>query len=576
MQWSQLFGPFGEAFTDVFSFGESQQLIFTELGFWVFFAVVLAGFSGFHKRRLLRNSFLFIASIWFYYKTSGAFFSILLFSTFSDYLLGFRIAGSVGSKRKWWLILSVCINLFVLVYFKYAAFFTDTFNQMFGTDYAAINYFALWTNDLLNTGFRVDKILLPVGISFYTFQTISYAVDVYRERVQPVKNILDFGFYVSFFPQLVAGPIVRASDFIPQLYKPYNLSRQEFGFAIFWILNGLMKKLFLADYLATNFIDRVFSDPTRYSGFENLFALYGYSLQVYADFSGYTDIAIGVALLMGFRLPKNFDSPYKADSCGNFWKRWHISLSSWLKDYLYIPLGGNRGGTVGTFVVTGCIILMISALAGDVWILVWSLVAAAVIIGITRLVPAFRSWLTTNINVMLTMMIGGLWHGASWNFAIWGGLNGLGIVTYKLWNKVSPWRNKSKWYNRAWAIFVTFNFISFTRIWFRTGSKNTWDNLDEKHNMLEELFLANGMLNQILFNFNASVAGQFLYEFRWVMLVMALGFVIHWLPSRFKESYRLKFANAPLAVQMIGIVAIIVCVYQVMVAGNQPFIYFQF
>lgn len=576
MQWLHNLGPFGDALADIFSHEENHRLIFTDVAFWVFFAIVLTVFSGLHKRRLLRNAFLFIASIWFYYKTSGAFFSILLFSTFSDYLIGFRIGKSEGNRRKMWLVLSVVINLFVLVYFKYAAFFTDTFNGIFGTDFTAINYFALWTNDLFETGFRVDKILLPVGISFYTFQTISYAVDVFRKEVEPVKNILDFGFYVSFFPQLVAGPIVRAKDFIPQLYKPYELSKQGFGMAVFWILNGLMKKLFLADYLAVNFIDRVFADPTRYSGFENLFALYGYSLQVYADFSGYTDIAIGVALLLGFRLPQNFDSPYKADSCGNFWRRWHISLSSWLKDYLYIPLGGNRGGTLGTFIVTGSIILMISAIAGSVWILIWSLLAAGVVIGIALLIPAFKIWLTTNINVMLTMMIGGLWHGASWNFAIWGGLNGLGIVFYKLWRKISPWENKSKWWNRAWAIFITFNFISFTRIWFRTGSKNTWDNLEEKHNLIEELFLANGMLNQILFNFNSSIAGQFIYEFRWVLGVMLLGFIIHWLPASFKESYRSRFANAPLPVQLLGVVAIILCVYQVMVADNQPFIYFQF
>ena len=170
---------------------------------------------------------------------------------------------------------------------------------------------------------------------------MSYALDVYRGDVKPVRSLVDFGFYVSFFPQLVAGPIVRAAEFIPQLYKKYNLTSYEFGLAFFWILKGLIKKMLIGDYLAVNLIDRVFANPASYSGFENLAALYGYSLQVYCDFSGYTDIAIGVALLMGFYLPKNFNSPYKAKNTGEFWRRWHISLSTWLKDYLYIPMGGS-------------------------------------------------------------------------------------------------------------------------------------------------------------------------------------------------------------------------------------------
>jgi D-alanyl-lipoteichoic acid acyltransferase DltB (MBOAT superfamily) len=199
------------------------------------------------------------------------------------------------------------------------------------------DYFAAIGNAITGSNrFSVDQIILPVGISFYTFQTISYTMDVYRRRIAPVKNILDYGFYVSFFPQLVAGPIVRAAEFIPQIYKPYFLGRRQFGIAIFWILNGLAKKIILSDYLAVNFIDRVFDNPMLFSGFENLMALFVYSLQVYADFSGYTDIAIGVAMLMGFYLPKNFNSPYKATNPQDFWHRWHMSLSRWLKSYLYV------------------------------------------------------------------------------------------------------------------------------------------------------------------------------------------------------------------------------------------------
>ncbi|HIB52092.1 MAG TPA: MBOAT family protein, partial [Candidatus Marinimicrobia bacterium] len=263
---------------------------------------------------------------------------------------------------------------------------------------------------------------------FFTFQTISYSVDVYRGLVKPVRNILDFGFYVSFFPQLVSGPIVRAATFIPQLYKKYTLTKIQFGTAVFMILNGLIKKLFLADYIAVNFIDRVFSNPLIYTGFENLMALYGYSLQVYADFSGYTDIAIGLALLMGFQLPKNFNSPYKATNTGDFWKRWHISLSSWLKDYLYIPMGGNKSGSGFSYISLFIIVFIISVLSATIWVPIAILSGIITVYVVGRIIPTFNNWVSTNINLMMTMLIGGLWHGASWNFVVWGGLKGFTLV----------------------------------------------------------------------------------------------------------------------------------------------------
>ncbi|MFM1931974.1 MAG: hypothetical protein RL226_1277, partial [Bacteroidota bacterium] len=348
-----------------FDFNEKNPITFINQEFWVFFGAVMLVFSIVYPKRALRNAFLFFVSLFFYWKTSGHFFLILLFSTVTDFYIGrFIHSAQDALKRKLWLAASITLNLGVLIYFKYAYFFADSFNRIFGTAYHPINYFAQAANEALGTSFTVDRILLPVGISFFTFQTMSYAIDVYRGHLKPVKSLLDFGFYVSFFPQLVAGPIVRAADFIPQLYEPYKLSRQQFGLAVFWILNGLVKKVLLADYLALNFVDRVFSNPGSYTGFENLMALYGYSLQVYADFSGYTDMAIGVALLMGFRLPLNFNSPYKADSVANFWKRWHISLSTWLKDYLYIPLGGNRGGSLFTYIAIGIIAFFAYLISG--------------------------------------------------------------------------------------------------------------------------------------------------------------------------------------------------------------------
>lgn len=559
------------------TYDESTPLLFTQLYFWVFFAIVLAVYSLLYKKNMLRNAFLFFVSLFFYYKTSGFFFAILLFSTVTDFIIGLRIDKSKAIlSKKLWLALSIILNLGVLIYFKYAYFFTDSFNAIFGTDITPMNHFAYWSNSFFGSTFKFEKILLPVGISFFTFQTMSYAIDIYRGHVKPVKNILDFGFYVSFFPQLVAGPIVRAADFIPQLYKKYSLTKEQFGIALFWIINGLLKKVLLSDYLAINFIDRVFANPGSYTGFENLMALYGYSLQVYADFSGYTDIAIGVALLMGFHLPKNFDSPYKATSAGNFWKRWHISLSSWLKDYLYIPMGGNRGGSLFSWISLSFILLFICLLANS-WLVVG--ISIGVVVGallLMQISATIKNWVTTNINVMMTMLIGGLWHGASWNFVIWGGLNGLGIVVYKLWRKISPWENKNNWIKRAWAIFLTFNFISFTRIWFRSGSKNTWEEMNTEHNIWDELFTANTMLNKLLYEIDLSIAPQVLSAFSPVFIMMGLGFVIHWLPTRTKDWYRNAFVKAPIILQALGAFVAIFIVYQVLSAGMQPFIYFQF
>ena len=562
---------------NLFLYNNDTPLLFTQLYFWVFFAIVLSVYSIVYKKNKVRNGFLFLVSLFFYYKTSGFFFSILLFSTFSDYLLGFAIYNEKNkTTKKWWLSLSIIINLSVLFYFKYAYFFADSFNQLVGTDWHPINHFASLSNQLFSTTFRVDQILLPVGISFFTFQTMSYSIDVYRNAVKPVKSIVDFGFYVSFFPQLVAGPIVRAANFIPQLYKPYCLTKKQFGIALFWIMNGLLKKVILADYIALNLVDRVFDNPELFSGVENLMALYGYSLQVYADFSGYTDIAIGIALLLGFQLPKNFDSPYKADSCGNFWKRWHISLSSWLKDYLYIPMGGNRGGSVFTFVSLGFVALFLFFISGSFYVLFYFLAGLIVALLIGLVFPKLRSWYITNINIMITMLLGGLWHGASWNFVFWGGLNGLGIVVYKLWRKVSPWKNKSKWWNRAWAVFITFNFISFTRIWFRSGSASSFDSMNKAHDIQAELITANSMLYKLLTDLNWSIIPDLISGYWQVLLVMFAGFVIHLLPSKWKHWYRNKFASAPLVSQLCFCVFAVILLYQILSADLQPFIYFQF
>ena len=554
-----------------------HPMIFTEYPFWIFFLLVLIGYSFLYKKIKLRSIFLFIVSLYFYFKTSGFFFSILLFSTIIDFFIGKGIYHSKNEgNAKIYLALSISINLLILVYFKYAYFFAESFNSIIGSQWHPINHFALLTNQISGSSFRVDQILLPIGISFYTFQTMSYSIDIFRKKLKPVKNIFDFGFYVSFFPQLVAGPIVRASEFIPQIYKPYDVSRKDFGLALFWIINGLLKKFLLADYIAVNFVDRVFDNPGMFSGFENLMSLYGYSLQVYADFSGYTDIAIGVALILGFRLPKNFNSPYKADNCGEFWKRWHISLSSWLKDYLYIPMGGNRGGSIFSYVSLSLIVIFIYLISGSLALLfgILSVIFSTLLIG--ELFPKFNKWYLTNINIMLTMLIGGLWHGASWNFVLWGALNGLGIVVYKQWKKISPWKNKSKWWNKIWGIIITFNFVTFTRIWFRSGSINSWNEIDQGHNIISEWFTANEILNQLFFNFQWDLIGDVLAVYSNVFLVIIIGFLIHFIPEKFKFWYREKFSTSPVFVQLLVCFTAIFFMYQVASTSLQPFIYFQF
>ena len=622
----------------ILGFDAESPLLFTQFYFWAFFALVYALFallmsikpSAVSNQRLhLRNVYLLFVSWFFYYKTSGLFLLILAFVTLSDWLIA---AQAYKSKKKFWLCLSVIIDLGLLAYFKYAYFFTDMINDLFGTGFRVFDIFAYIGNGFSEAGrFSVDTIVLPVGISFYIFQVISYTADVFRGRIQPVKNILDFGFYVSFFPQLVAGPIVRAEEFIPQLYKPFRLSRRLFGIAVFWIINGLAKKIIMSDYLAVNLIDRVFDNPLLFSGFENLFALFAYSLQVYADFSGYTDIAIGVAMLMGFYLPMNFNSPYKSQSPQEFWRRWHMSLGRWLKTYLYIPLGGNRSIGFGTYFWWTLIALVSAALTGWWWMMIpfcVFIIGVAVWnkIQIRRQPSAIsnqRKLLCSNLNSFITQVLGGLWHGASWNFIIWGGINGIGMIVEKIWRKMNwnirftvmtlltgglcvadyltnlpVWRLFAVWaaiiwvvtavryiyflcegedtkftkaLGTAWAVLQTFTFITFTRLFFRSSS-----NLDPATANEVAWETAKNMVNQIGGAWTNAVIVPFLVEYRWVVAMFVAGMVIHWLPTNWKRRYRLAFSAMPLWLMVLVVCVAIVVIYQFVSAEMQPFIYFQF
>lgn len=564
---------------DLFAFQPGSPWTFLDSSFWLFLmgVLVVSGLFQQDRHRALRHGWLLLASLLFYWKTSGWFVMILLFSTMSDHLIGHRIAKTTGeSSRNRWLALSILLNLGLLFYFKYTYFLTDAWNGATGSQIIPRNWLAMGTNAALGTSWSVDRILLPVGISFYTFQTISYTVDIHRGRVKPLKRLSDFGFYVSFFPQLVAGPIVRAADFVPQILRPNPVTRATMGLAGFWILNGLLKKVLLADWIAVNFTDRIFAAPEAHSGFEMLMALYGYSLQVYADFSGYTDMAIGVALLMGYRLPQNFNSPYKADSCGNFWKRWHMSLSGWLKDYLYIPMGGNRKASWFTAISAGFLLTFVILLRPDPTFI--GLTMAILLAGwvAMRRIPRFNKWVITNINIWMTMLLGGLWHGASWNFVIWGGLNGLGITVYKLWRKVSPWESKDRLWKRAVAVLLTFHFITFTRIWFRTASHTTWSSFGTNHDLAGEWHAAISVLKKLGSGTSLTVIEGVCSHFGHVFLVMALGYVVHLLPSRWKSKYRHAFVNAPLSLQLLFAIGAVSFSMAILSAGGTPFIYFQF
>ena len=621
---------------DVFSFDENSPLLFTQMHFWVFFCIIFAGFAIMQKRTLMRNAYLMAVSLLFYYKTSGLFVGLLLLVTCSDFFIAQRIYASHEKwKKRLWLTLSVTLDMGILCYFKYSYFIADIIGQIFGIHIEVRNVAAEWFNVAAGSPvFSVDRIILPVGISFYTFQVISYTADVYRGLIKPVRNIFDFGFYVSFFPQLVAGPIVKASDFIPQLYRRYFLSRRMFGLAIFMILGGLTKKIILSDYLALNFIDRVFANPLLFTGFENLAALFLYSLQVYADFSGYTDIAIGLSLLMGFHLPRNFNSPYKAQNCSNFWKRWHISLSRWLQNYLYIPLGGNRNITFGTYFWIATLSLSALILSGSIWIALGALLLAVSVIVTAWRCPDRRRKIYANLNSMVTMLLGGLWHGASLNFLIWGGLNGAGMIVYKFWRDAKPlhravfttavalvcwaltifwpaplWRillcftgfiavsawfkmineklkmkNEklravansslfilhSSFFNRPWSILVTFTFISFTRLFFRSGS-----NLDPASANQQAWQTASQMVTRIGSRWTGN-EWAIISTYRNVFLLFLLGMIIHWLPENWKRRYRLAFAALPLPVMCIVCIIAVLIIYQFVSAEMQPFIYFQF
>ncbi len=379
-------------------------MLFNSFHFVVFFVVVLALNQSLRRWPGAQKLMLLAASYYFYGQWNWLYLILILFSTVTDYAIGL---GLVKVRRpRQLMILSLIVNLGVLFFFKYANWAIGNWNAV---------------DSMVGAGMTLSPLdlLLPVGISFYTFQSMSYTIDVYRGDSPPRRNFLDYSLFIAFFPQLVAGPIVRDGEFFHELDRDRSIDFSGVREALVLIALGYVKKVAIADNLGS-IVDPIFDASTVQGFWDTLIAIYAFAFQIYCDFSGYTDIAIGCALLLGFRFPRNFNYPYVAESIQDFWRRWHMTLSRWLRDYLYISLGGNRKG------------------------------------------PS-----RTRISLMLTMLLGGLWHGASWNFVIWGGLHGLYLAIERVIHKRWPGWNRDSRSMRCLRIFFTFHLVCFAWIFFR-------------------------------------------------------------------------------------------------------------
>lgn len=452
-----------QSFLHQFLYDSKNPLLFNN-GFFVYlFTVFMVLYFALRNNVQARTTVFCLFSLYFFYKASGFFVVLVIISAIVDFILSNAIHKQTNTyKKKLLLVTSIVFNLGLLFYFKYTNFFIEILNNGF------------------SAGINPLNILLPVGISFYTFENISYTVDVYRGEFVPVKKFSEYLLFLSFFPKLVMGPIVRAKDFIPQITQPYYINKEDFADGFYLILAGLFKKLVISDYITLNFVNYVFDAPAKYSGIECLFAVYGYAVVIYCDFSGYSSVAIGIARWLGYKIPPNFLSPYQSKDITEFWRRWHISLSSWLRDYLYIPLGGNRKGKFRTYV-----------------------------------------------HLFITMLLGGLWHGASFNFIVWGGLHGSALAVHKLWNE------KAKQFSAQWsstsfynffAMVLTFHFVCFCWIFFKA----------------ENFTIANEMIGQILHHFNGQAWLTFMANYKPVLLLMLLAALLHAIPENYSDKISLQ------------------------------------
>ena len=485
---------------ELLKYDEANPLLFNTGLFLLLFVVFLGVYRILERNTRVKMLFVIAFSLYFYYKSSAEYCFILLGVCVMDYVLGglmdrFKPKG-VGQKLL--ITLNVLINVGMLVWFKYFNLLLETFANF------------------ANRDFDPFDIVLPAGISFFTFRSISYMVDIYRGHIKPCNDFMAYTFYLTFFPPLLAGPVVRARDFLPQIQESTVATRAQVSEGLFLIMCGLVKKVIVADYLSQNFVDRVFDNPALYSGFENMLAVYGFTIQLYCDFSGYSDMAIGIALLMGFRFFDNFKAPFKAQSPTEFWHRWHISLSTWLRDYIYIPLGGNRKGPK-----------------------------------------------RAHANQMATMVIGGLWHGASWMYVIWGAWNGLLLVLHKdlkqRFPRLASFGDGWGW-RRVVNIFITFNLMAFGFMFFRSRS-------------MEHV---GAMTDQILHNFHLNVAAQFVEGYLMIVVLMAGALLLHFLPTSWSEATRERYNRLGTVAQAIILAIVLMLCIQFRSADLVPFIYLQY
>lgn len=486
---------FMESLRRVVQYIPDQPMLFNSGVFLVLFTLFITLYAVLYTHKTARVLYVLAFSLFFYYKSSGWYLLILLASIVGDYAIALIIHHSqrAGTKRIW-LIVSVSANVALLGYFKYTGFFLQNLSFLSGEP------------------FELLAIFLPIGISFYTFQTISYVVDVYKGEIKPATNLLDYAFYMSFFPHLVAGPIVRARHFLPQIRQDIHLTPPLISEGLFLVLKGLIKKAIIADYLA-QYADSVFGQPEGYSGFENLMAIYIYTLQIYCDFSGYSDMAIGLAKVLGYDLGENFNSPYLSVNITEFWRRWHISLSSWLRDYVYIPLGGNRRGEQKQY-----------------------------------------------LYLFLTMLAGGLWHGASWKFIFWGAMHGMGLIGHKLFIKYTGDGLRNNILAGFLGWLLTFHFVAFLWVFFRA----------------ENFQSALTLIGRALFRTDWQYSGPFAQTHGLLCFMLAAGMLIHFIPRTVKENASFTFSTLSATGKALLLILVIQLVIQVRTENVQPFIYFQF
>ncbi len=510
-----------QSFFEQFLYDPENPLLFNN-GFFVFFFAVFIGlYYQFRNHFKLRRYIFCFFSLYFFYKASGFFVVLVILSAIVDFILSNAIYRQQNkTKKKLLLVASIIFNLGMLFYFKYT------------------NFFISISNDMFSTGFNPLNILLPVGISFYTFENLSYTIDVYRGHFKPATKFSDYLLFLAFFPKLVMGPIVRAHDFLPQINKPYILTEKDFAKGFYLIISGMFKKLIISDYLTLNYVNYIFDDPARYTGLENLFAVYGYAVVIYCDFSGYSDVALGIARWLGFTIPTNFLSPYQSKNITEFWRRWHISLSSWLRDYLYIPLGGNKKAGFATYLFTalfafgvmmaGVHLLGLSYLGGGLLSL-----GILLVFILPSLIKKDKAGVSTNLNLLATMLLGGFWHGASWNFIVWGALHGISLAIHKIWmlltGKAFKKINNTKWYNVI-AILITFHFVCFGWVFFKAADFST----------------ATAMLNQIWYNFSFDVWGAFYGNYHAVLWMIAFAFLLHAIPDSLADKLLDRFPRIPM------------------------------